>query len=323
MRIPTKLILPLPEFLTAEYLRSVTLKELVECKEFMEYMNKCDELVTTSDDVESYVDQFSILVADGKFMPPTDRDFATALSAAKQVPITPATLERGVELCIRLTGPNDAIPNAFASYEFLTTVRKAVRHAAEQIGRRGAKVTDRFHRLCWALDRFTLVTFVIAVKVELGIEPPDSWQQPIKPDPGVDVGPAKTAAIAHAEDQPREWLTPAQIRQREGWSIWISTNLLGKANILLSWYWDAILCPMNPARSRCSGFLTLRAPSGRSLPRHRRDSGTGLTVKPPGITVKPPGCTVKPPGCTVKPPGINLRPVHFAAASLSGGSQRR
>src|SRR5262245_49567151 len=114
-------------------------------------MRKCDDLVNVGDNVESYVNQFSILMASGKFMLPSNPDFAITLGAAHQIAVTPEMLERGLELCVRLSGPNDVIPNAFASYEFLTSVRKAARHAAGEISRRGAVVTDRFHRLCKAL----------------------------------------------------------------------------------------------------------------------------------------------------------------------------
>jgi hypothetical protein len=85
--------------------------------------------------------------------------------------------------------------------------------------------------------------------VQLALDAPEVSQQ----DPVTDG--TTTAGAAQHEQSPDQPNPPLQstreqesaqplefsfdlIRQRSGWTIWNSTNLLGKANIILSWYWD-------------------------------------------------------------------------------------
>lgn len=240
--VPTRLPLPLPDFLTREYVERVTPEEIFAHEEFVRFMSACDELVTTSDESSLYLDMFAILMGEEKCLAPTDRNFAAAAKRGKNLPVAAERLERGLELCMASRGPNEALPNLFAAYQFTACVRGFARSALERLFANGQLTMAVTHR-CESFQQLAVMTFLLAVKVQLGIDPPASW-------PRIEVEDVDRRAKAPAgEPEPDHHseetatatspgVSPEASKGKKGWTLWTSTNLLGKANIVLSWYWD-------------------------------------------------------------------------------------
>ena len=243
------------------------MQELFTREGFVEYMVACDELVATSDDAQFYLDLFSILMVEERFLPPTDRHFSASVERAKHMRLTIDGIEKGIGLTMAVSGPNEALPNVFVAYEFLTCVCGFARHAAGKAARRDSQ-RRRVEKRCQDVRQLAILTFLLAIKVQLGLESPDCWQRPVQdaaPEPSAQAGseieaPSPAAAASEpaepsptdstdATDTPHmklveaaETVEPGSLRpprdcakERAGWTIWNSTNLLGKANMILAW----------------------------------------------------------------------------------------
>ncbi len=239
-KIPTKLVLPLPEFLTREYLQSgITLEDLVTHDDFLKYMVSCDQLVTTCDEAPFYLEIFGTLMLEEKFLVPTKRHFAATILRGQNLCVAADRLEKGLDACGAISGPNEALPNVFVAYEFMTVVREFASFTAQK--QFNGKVLRRIEQKCEVLHQLAIFAFLMAIKVQLGFDPPDSWQRAVVRGETVMVPPDQEAITRKERRKQIAKLWPSSGLHRksgEAWTLWNSCNILGKANIILSWYWD-------------------------------------------------------------------------------------
>jgi hypothetical protein len=209
--------------------------KIVARDDFRNVMADHDRVVAASNKRLFYLGMFVVLLEEGRLELPTINTLGAIIQRGQRLSPSPDVLADGLEFCTTIGGPSKALPTAVMAHDFLTSIERFATDAARRLSTGDQRRVIGDH--LGVVRKLSVVAMVEAIRLKLGLVTPDEWKLPaLTPSPFNQV------------------LTPEQVRSHvsslwnkprrdsgdndEGWTIWNSTNILGKANMIVCWYFD-------------------------------------------------------------------------------------
>lgn len=146
------------------------MRSIIEEPEYLDYLERCQQEVINSGRSEVYLKLFCVM-ADGKATKQKRTDYRKIVREAMNRSLSLEELEVGLETVYLNCQPQTALPSAAAAFELVGFISRFVASYAEQAG-----FEDELSESLTKLHGLTLLAFVAAVNVELGLQP-DIWKK--------------------------------------------------------------------------------------------------------------------------------------------------
>ncbi|MCC6227743.1 MAG: hypothetical protein IT432_00775 [Phycisphaerales bacterium] len=164
--------LPIPVPFTRKEWESTPLSDLLYTKPFLDFHTRCVEDIHKSRRSDDCITLFLVASHVGRLPEFSTKSYPIFLEEAKRQPLTAARLERTLDFILSISGPGEALPSAAAAFEFVTI---AADFAGFAVDKQFAG-NERLRALVKDLGAFGVILFILAINVELGIEPRDGWR---------------------------------------------------------------------------------------------------------------------------------------------------
>lgn len=160
--------LPFPPPFAKEEWGERQMSDIIEGPDCFSYFQRCLTEITRSGRAEVYLNMFTVMAHAG---PPGRqvRDYSALLDESHGKPLTSEQLRTGLESVLASCGPQGAMPNSVAAFEFLGFIGDFMISYVEHAG-----LQDELADILQKINALALLAFTAAVNAELGIRR-DIW----------------------------------------------------------------------------------------------------------------------------------------------------
>ncbi len=138
---------------------------------FMDFHQKCIADIHQSGRTRRYTELFTMITHIERFPEFDRKSYGKFLKEAGNQPLTRQRLQKTMSTILAVSGPNEVLPNAATAFEFLHFAGEFGRFTAERIG-----AVEQLRESVEAAAALSVMAFLLAVNVELGILSPNSWK---------------------------------------------------------------------------------------------------------------------------------------------------
>lgn len=162
--------LPVPVPFTRQQLADVTVGEFCRGKQYEEYYRRCVGAVKQSGRKSAYAAAFLLLLYDGR-LPDLSRSVdPSAINKVHRKHPTEVMIGEGLNRILDMDLQSE-FSNAAVAFEFLAISGDLAGFLAKQIG-----ATTELDNVLAAVATLTISTFLVAMNVDLGNVPAESWR---------------------------------------------------------------------------------------------------------------------------------------------------